>query len=71
MDIKISLLLIRFGIVIGLVLASKIGIGNTNIVNEIDKIKTTGDNTSVNADLTSNAKQKRGLFNRIFKKKKP
>lgn len=74
-DVIIALLIGAIaGLLIGFVMAVKIGAGGTVNENHIGKVKTKGDNSPVDADQkmavpVKKENQKRGIFRKIFTKK--
>lgn len=70
---KYQFIWVLLGIIIGIIIAAKIGIGDnvTTNNNEIGKIKTKGDNSPIDVEQirpTEPAKKK-PFFKRIFKKR--
>lgn len=57
--------LFLFGVIIGLIVG--FFIPNERTINQIKKLKTKGDNSPINANQTE---QKKGIFRKIFKRKK-
>lgn len=62
------------GLIVGFVVAVKVGAGGTTNENHIGKIKTTGDASPVDADfkmpeVVTEKTKKRGFFRKIFTKK--
>jgi len=67
-DIKLLALVLLIGIIIGFLLAVKIGVGDTNIENNIKKIK--GNDGTVNVEQTQpEIEPKKPFFKRIFTRK--
>jgi hypothetical protein len=56
------------GLMGGFIVAVKAGAGG--VTNEIGKVKTKGDNSPIDTELIQESKQKRGIFRKIFKRKK-
>jgi hypothetical protein len=58
------------GIIGGFIIAVKIEAGGTTHQNKIGKVKTKGDNSPIDTELIQESKPKRGIFRKIFKRKK-
>lgn len=70
MDLKLAAVFILIGFGCGLLAAAKVGIGVTNIENNIGKVK--GNGGTVQVDQTTPAQpepKKKGFLKRIFTKK--
>jgi hypothetical protein len=58
------------GFASAIALAVKLKIGGTTHQNQIGKVKTKGDNSPIDTELIQESKPKRGIFRKIFKRKK-
>lgn len=72
MEIKLCIIFLLIGFILGIIVSAKLKINGTEISNHIDKIK--GNNGSVTVDQTipaemTSEQKKEGLFKRIFKRK--